>query len=429
MAQKVNFLKDMSATVDGILNHVRQKRPEQAWMSEIHKAVWDPPAFAHDEGKRWILKGYCVPPELTAAFDCANLLIDAMSTRLASQVERTSRYIDLAEKYVPSTLCGLDKVDLGIMLSGDFSDKPDAFIYGTVPCDNARAAFPAISNILGVPSFCVDIPFQKNERSYRYMAEQYKEVIHFMENLTGRKMDWDKFFELVRTVNTINRLETKIGDLRKQIPCPLPGSLLVLNELIPAMSVSEEMVAFMEKQYELGKAQVATGKSFMPGGEQFRVSWLQNMLWSNVGTLNWLEKTYGAVVVMDGFGYAQGTIVPEEALGDPDKTLIALARRELNMPMVHGAAGPVSDYIKMIDFVMEDFHVDVPMFIGHVGCKHTWAVAKIIRDRIHKKYGLPTLALDVDAVDGRYKSTEEIRSVIGEYMDTLLENREKQRKG
>jgi hypothetical protein len=65
------------------------------------------------------------------------------------------------------------------------------------------------------------------------------------------------------------------------------------------------------------------------------------------------------------------------------------------------------------------------MFVGHVGCKHTWAAAKVIKDMVMEKFGLPTLTIDVDAVDGRYKTTEEIREIIGEYMDNIVEQKEK----
>ena len=39
---------------------------------------------------------------------------------------------------------------------------------------------------------------------------------------------------------------------------------------------------------------------------------------------------------------------------------------------------------------------------------------------IQNKYGIPSLYLDVDGIDGRYKSPDEIKVAIGEYMDTVV---------
>jgi hypothetical protein len=36
-----------------------------------------------------------------------------------------------------------------------------------------------------------------------------------------------------------------------------------------------------------------------------------------------------------------------------------------------------------------------------------------------RKYGVPVLSFDLDSVDIRYKSVDEIKAVISEYMETL----------
>jgi hypothetical protein len=39
---------------------------------------------------------------------------------------------------------------------------------------------------------------------------------------------------------------------------------------------------------------------------------------------------------------------------------------------------------------------------------------------VQEKYGLPTLYLDLDAIDGRYKSNDEIKAQISEYFETVV---------
>ena len=88
--------------------------------------------------------------------------------------------------------------------------------------------------------------------------------------------------------------------------------------------------------------------------------------------------------------------------------------------MIHGAAGPVEYYQDRISYLMDNFNINTSVFLGHVGCKHTWASTKILSDFIQAKYGIPTLLLDVDCIDGRYKGAEEVQNAIAEYLENVV---------
>jgi hypothetical protein len=91
--------------------------------------------------------------------------------------------------------------------------------------------------------------------------------------------------------------------------------------------------------------------------------------------------------------------------------------------MIHGASGNVEKYIEVCEEIITEYSPDVAMFVGHVACKHTWAVAKIVKDLCMEKYGLPVFSLDVDSIDLRYKKPDEVKAVVGEFMDTLEQKR------
>ena len=152
--------------------------------------------------------------------------------------------------------------------------------------------------------------------------------------------------------------------------------------------------------------------------ERYRVCLMQNMMWSNTGIMDWMEKTYGAITVMDGFGYQDGVIF--EDLDNWEGVKLQLAKSMLLVPMIHGATGPTEYWLKTIDKMYDDYKVNVSIFMGHVGCKHTWASGKIVTDYIQQKFGIPTLYVDVDAIDPRYKSNDELRAQISEYMESVV---------
>lgn len=417
MSENVNFISSTCDQVDSILKYMSQKDPKSLWMFEIQKSYWEDVRDAHKNGKKLIFFSGPAPIELIYAFDAVPFFLDMAPTRLASNTEQVAIYIDEAEKYVPPTVCGLDKTELGMALKGHYGEQPDGFVYTTVPCDSARVCMPAVDRILGVPSFRLDVPFRRDDRGYNYLAHQYDDFIAWMEELTGKKMDWDKFAEIAEISDRSYEYLGKIADLRKLKPCPLPGRLCVLNEMIACMSGHPDMLKFMETQYKMGKMLADKGIGACKE-ERYRVSWLQNIVWANAGLLDWMEKTYGAVMVMDGFGYQKGILFDGDY--SPEHAKYIIAKKALHVPMIHGAAGPAEHYIDLVENIMAEYSVNVSMFIGHVGCKHTFAASKMVTDMIQEKFGIPTLTVDLDSVDLRYKSIDEVKASISEYMETVV---------
>jgi len=54
-----------------------------------------------------------------------------------------------------------------------------------------------------------------------------------------------------------------------------------------------------------------------------------------------------------------------------------------------------------------------------VGCKHAWAVGKLVKDMVTDQFGIPILVFDVDAMDPRYASPEAIRARIKGFMEII----------
>ena len=109
-----------------------------------------------------------------------------------------------------------------------------------------------------------------------------------------------------------------------------------------------------------------------------------------------------------------------EHMDDRRDCLKVMGKKMQNNPMIHGASGPSEFHLKLVDHIFQTYEPNVSMFLGHVGCKHTWASGKIVTDMVQEKFGLPTLYVDVDAIDPRYKSGDELRAQIGDYMESVV---------
>lgn len=421
----VNMIELTCEQVDSIYQHMLSKdMPEIMWTVDIQKKSWEEVRDAHKNGKKLVGFGGPVPTTLLRAFDCVPFFFDTIPTRIASMEDLCGRYIDETEKYAPTSMCAIDKAQLGVALKGELGVKLDAFVHATVPCDSARIAYPMMERIYDCPCYTFDLPFRHDERGFQYVADQIGAFIPWLEEFTGLKWDAErreKLKETNRLSNEANIYLKQLSDLRKKNPCVLPGRMLVLNEMAGYMAGSQMLVDMLRTQLEMGQMLSDMGMTATkcPNGQQpYRVCLMQNMLWSNTGIMDWMEKAYGAITVMDGFGYQEGTILDD--LDNWDKVKKQTAEMMLLTPMIHGATGPTEYWLKVIDKMYEEYAVNVSIFMGHVGCKHTWASGKIVTDYVQEKYGLPTLYVDVDAIDPRYKSNDELRAQISDYMESVV---------
>lgn len=417
MSEQFDLLKTVADQGDSIVAHSKKKYPERTYMFEFTNAYWQDIYHARENGIPIVMIAHPgVPQEMIYALGAVPFGIDALPVRLAASTD-IYKYIDLAEKYVPSTICGLDKTDLGVILSGDLGFRPDAFIFCTLPCDSARTTYAAIADYLQVPYYILDTPYRKDEAGYAYSTENLKGAYEFLQKTLGRKHDPEKMAEVIRRSNRSAQLLTDVTELRKCKPCPLPSRLLAMNGVAGSSMGSQYLVDYLEKLYENGKYNADRGIGCTPGEEKYRVLWLQNMVWSSVSVMDWMEREYNAVAVMDSFGFGGKCLIDDPY--DYEQIFAGLANRMLDYPMVHGASGPAQVWLDLTDEQVVDYNVNLALFAGHVGCKHTWAAHKIVKDVAERKHGIPVLSFDLDATDMRYKSVDEVKMIIKDYMDTL----------
>ena len=418
LSGEMSTLDYIASTAEGKQAHAVEKNPDMLWVYDIQVAQWAQIRDAHKNGKKVIAFGGPVPVDLMYAFDCQPYYLDQLPLSTAPNVDMTAKFVDLCEAHTNQSMCSIDKVEMGALLADQVGVKPDAFVYSTVPCDSSRIAYPVMEKIWNVPTFNVDLPFRRDRRGEDYLIAQTKEFITFMEELTGTKLDWEKFKESMKVANRTNELIEKCADLRKHTPCPLPGTLLVTNACMSGQAADPAMATFLEKEVETGEMMLDLGMGACMNGEKYRMLFLQNMLWTSLKSYGYLEREYGAICIMDVLGHFKGDFY--EHMDDKEDCFRIMSHKMMNLPMIHGAAGPVEYYQDRISYLMDNFNINTSVFLGHVGCKHTWASTKILSDFIQAKYGIPTLLLDVDCIDGRYKGAEEVQNAIAEYLENVV---------
>jgi benzoyl-CoA reductase/2-hydroxyglutaryl-CoA dehydratase subunit BcrC/BadD/HgdB len=297
-------------------------------------------------------------------------------------------------------------------LAGDIP-KPDLVVHPLQPCDSARVIYSNIAEILEVPSFAVDIPMWKNERAFQYIADQYDKLVYFLEENTGRKLEYERLKEVMQHSNRAHEYYHKLNELKKEVPSPLG---YFPRPPISNLAGVAECGDFTEKLYEIGKAKLEKGEGFLPE-EKIRLGWFSTTAPFDTKLVNWMQSEFGCNVINTMTGTFPG---PIEDISSTRKIFEGLARQLFEMPMTRECVGLAEDWIEYAIPICEDYKLDAVFLTMNVGCKHAWALGKLLKDEIADRVGIPTLVTETDSVDSRVVSAESIRKTIKDFFGTML---------
>ena len=83
-------------------------------------------------------------------------------------------------------MCSYHRVFLGAALTG-ILPKPKCTVYTNLACDGNMMTFPYLKQTYELPGFYIDVPYEKNQDSVRYVAGQLRELKRFLEEVTGKR--------------------------------------------------------------------------------------------------------------------------------------------------------------------------------------------------------------------------------------------------
>ncbi len=379
---------------------------------------WETVRDAHKNGKKLIFINGPVPLEILYALDCVPLYLDLIPSRISEDTVLAGKLIYETETHANASLCSLNKTTMGILLKRNLGLEPDAYISLPISCDSARTACTELGTYIKAPALHFDIPLRKDGRSVRYIEMQFERMVDFLEKTTGNKLDWEKVKHRMELSNKSGILLDKCARLRAAKPCPMSSRLTVWNELMNAIAPTEEMVKQLTMELDSCNNRIAEGYSSCHEGEKHRVFLLHNLLWQGLDLTAWLEKEYGAVTVIDGLCFKKREFFTK--LDDKQDCIRIMSERMLSGSSAHAAGASGPELLETIESVLGDFEPDVFIFLGSVGCRHEWAATKMVTDVLQEKFRLPMLLLDIDNTNRNYKSENEIKTAISEYMDTVI---------
>ena len=352
----------------------------------------------------WILSA-----ELIEAFDVASFNTETLNIFGNTYGEAYPPMLIAAaeEQGIPVENCSAVKLSVGSFLLKQIPD-PTLFVAASHPCDSSISIYQALEYLTGAPTFSFDTPYWKDDESYRYFEENMWNCVDFLEEHLQKAIDWGKLKDVLERVNEINHYLGEICEMNRAVPCPGTMISLLYFWVIREVAIrQQEAVDLARGLYEVTRKRFDRGIGTVKNERIRIIMWFPPIGFFTY-IFKWMEEEFGAVVVADFIGHISTFPIDTSR---PETMIRGLAKTQMHLGMGRQCHGPSEFLTEELGRLIEEYSADCVLFMGHNGCKHGWAALKIIRDYLAER-NMPALYLNLDIMDNRHTSEEELRDQI-----------------
>ncbi len=335
--------------------------------------------------------------------------------------------------------------------------KPDFMLSsGQILCDPRNKWYQAVQQYIpDVPIYNVGLPWPLYEDDIevaevegyyvKYIVEELKGLVKFLEKHTGRKMDWDRLSELVDLGERTWNLIWETYELRRAVPTPM-GTGDAMNTMVPMvfmLGTQEGYDFFLDLNKEL-KEKIAR-KEGVVEDEKYRLLW-------GGGLPSWFALT--------DFNYfnSKGAVFPAETTYRMIEPMYHLNIPDTNDPLERLAyrwirywtywydkakkrPGSEPDVERLIQYI-EDYKIDGIVMHEAFSCRTfhlglIWQLNQLRKiykpipvlvlgkdgNKTKGKRELPSLILESDIIDMSSYSEVDTRNRIDAFIETLEQSK------
>ena len=315
--------------------------------------------------------------------------------------------------------------------------KPDMMIgSGQMVCDPRNKWYQAAQHYMpDVPIYEVGLPWPPYQEDYdyrevqdyyiKYIVEQLGGLVRFLEQQTGKKMDWDRLSELVDITDRTWNMIWEAYELRRVVPTPMDTGD-AMNTMVPIafMMGTQEAYDFFKDIYDELQQKIASREGVVVE-EKYRLLWGGGLpSWFALADFNYfnskgavfpVETTYRSVEAIYNFD------VDLTRISDP---LEHMAWRWLKYwtywyDKARKRPGSHPDVERLIQYI-EDYKIDGVVMHEAFSCR-TWHPGLIWQLNLLKKVyrDIPSLILESDIVDISSYSEADTRARIDAFIEIL----------
>ncbi len=341
-----------------------------------------------------------MPCELLEAMDIVPMCAEMYSAFLCGAFAE-SAFAEAAEaEGIAETFCSYHKVLLGSAYTKVL--PPPAMVVNTsLVCDANNLTFRELAEHYHIPQYYVDVPKDQNEENVHYVADQFRELTVFLEELTGKKLDLQLLREnMVRSRKTIDALRSCMAYRGHRY---LPGD--VTSELYEIYLSHNALGTEGAQKY--AEMLLQDFRNAPPAAGGTKLLWLHTIP-------HWQEPVRELLNVNDRCQIV-GCDMSFEGLVDidPDQPYESMARR-----LVCSRWNGGEERVRAAVEAAKAMHVDGVVCFCHWGCKQTMGLSGILKTALEKE-GFPALILNGDGCDRRNASDGQTETRLGAFLEMI----------
>ncbi len=397
--------------------------PEKPRAKELMKALtrdyYGRAKRAHKENRFVAYTTAVSPVELFVAHDVIPIypenhsvmcITNRMTPRLSTAIEK---------KGYTSHLCSYARSDLGYRELGESPigglPDPDFLLACNAQCFTLTKWFEVLSRRYDAPLFVFDTPqYIQNEKArqniIRYGKAQIFEMIEALEDLTGKKFDYDRLREVLVYSRDACRLYKEFLDLATHKPSPISifDALIHMAIIVYLRGTPQAVQYYQTLLDEIRREKVANGIGVIPN-ERFRLYWENLPVWFKFREHANLLASYGAVILTSLYVHAWSW---DFDVSDPVGTLAEnYASVFSNVELEERAERA------LVLFRRYDLNGNI-MFLNR-SCKAVTFGEHELREILTQKTGIPALVFESDMGDPRFYSEVQVKTRLEAYFETL----------
>jgi benzoyl-CoA reductase/2-hydroxyglutaryl-CoA dehydratase subunit BcrC/BadD/HgdB len=334
--------------------------------------------------------------------------------------------VAVANGYSPE-ICSYLTSDIGAYLKGETPltkaygiksiPKPDVLLYNTNQCRDVYDWFSFYSREWKVPLLGINTPRNQpkaREDVVNLVAAQLKEMVPGLEKVSGRKLDIDKFREVIALSRECSDLWEMVLDTASARPSPLTffdacihmGPAVVMRGRQEANEYYRILLAEMKERIAQGIAAVE--------GEAHRFYWEGMPVWGKLRSMSELFTRLKACIVAST--YCSSWIF--SAL-DPKDPFTSMARAYSSI-FITLDDKQKEDYIEE---KVKHFGIDGVLYHDAKTCPNNTNSRYAMTTRLSERMGVPHLVINGDLNDLRCFSEEQTITNVEAFVEQIEESK------
>ena len=369
----------------------------------------------------------------------------------------------VADKYLdrsdadgfPTHLCGYSRVNYGYTskmvreLRGEVPPeeapmgglpKPALLLSSALICDARVKWFQGLGHYMDVPVWMMESVtpgveefFMKGgqENAVNLVKEELTQFIAFLERLLGKKMDWDKYDEVVNDTIELCRIAYETFELRKARPCPMHSRDFwsCMGAYLYLFGDIKDSIRLYKNMYDEMRDRV-NAKIGAVEPEKYRVVFADLPPWHSLGFFDKLAER-GWNFVVESFGYHPP--IPVEDILKISDPIERQAR--LHVQFVTGyyeQAKQDKEYMGYMGYpyyvFARDYKCDGAFLHPLITCRSASTHHPYVQDLLMRKLKVPSLTIEGDLVDIRLFDAEEALKRAEAFEESMEHYKEERKK-